>query len=215
MPVNPLQLEILHAPFRPHELEWRPLSTKNENAKVLCYVTSRAIMDRLDRVCGVANWCNAEPVVTPHGVIQGISIHVAFDGGDTRWITKYDGASETDIEAFKGGISGALKRAGVLWGIGRYLYGLGDNWVKLRKSNGGRFYFHPEDAPKLAAEFLPAQSSLLSAIRDTMQGTWPDDWEDKAAQSVFAYNGLHQLETLTQAQSERLFEKLSAAITKK
>ena len=39
-----------------------------------------------------------------------------------NWITKADGAGDTDIEGEKGGISDALKRAAVVWGIGRYLY---------------------------------------------------------------------------------------------
>ena len=39
-----------------------------------------------------------------------------------EWVTKADGADDTNIEAAKGGISDSLKRAAVLLGIGRYLY---------------------------------------------------------------------------------------------
>ena len=42
--------------------------------------------------------------------------------------SKRDGAENTNIEAIKGGYSGAFKRAAVKWGIGRYLYGLGTEW---------------------------------------------------------------------------------------
>ena len=41
---------------------------------------------------------------------------------DGEWITKSDGADDSNIEGAKGGISDALKRAAVLFGIGRYLY---------------------------------------------------------------------------------------------
>ena len=41
---------------------------------------------------------------------------------DGTWITKSDGADDSNIEGAKGGISDALKRAAVLFGIGRYLY---------------------------------------------------------------------------------------------
>ena len=41
-----------------------------------------------------------------------------------EWVTKWDGAENTDIEAMKGGLSGSMKRAAVQWGIGRYLYKL-------------------------------------------------------------------------------------------
>jgi len=42
-----------------------------------------------------------------------------------EWIAKENGSPETDIESFKGGISGAFKRvASSGYGIGRYLYEL-------------------------------------------------------------------------------------------
>lgn len=54
-----------------------------------------------------------------HGVIAAIAIKNPETG---EWIEKQDGAGATDMEPFKGGISGALKRAAVAWGIGRELY---------------------------------------------------------------------------------------------
>ena len=56
----------------------------------------------------------------------GISIKI----GD-EWVCKWDGADETDIEKIKGGLSGAMKRAGVQWGIGRYLYNLDATWAVI------------------------------------------------------------------------------------
>ena len=50
-----------------------------------------------------------------------------------EWITKYDGAPNTDIEAVKGGLSDASKRAAVQWGIGRYLYGMESVWVDVEQ----------------------------------------------------------------------------------
>ena len=41
---------------------------------------------------------------------------------NVSWVTKTDGADDTTIEGAKGGISDALKRAAVQFGIGRYLY---------------------------------------------------------------------------------------------
>lgn len=48
-----------------------------------------------------------------------------------EWVTKWDGAENTAVEAVKGGLSGAMKRAAVQWGIGRYLYKLDTNFVHL------------------------------------------------------------------------------------
>jgi hypothetical protein len=41
------------------------------------------------------------------------------------WIAKQDVSENTDYEGIKGGVSGALRRAAVQWGIGRYLYYFG------------------------------------------------------------------------------------------
>ena len=38
------------------------------------------------------------------------------------WISKSDGADDSNIEGAKGGLSDAFKRAAVKFGIGRYLY---------------------------------------------------------------------------------------------
>jgi hypothetical protein len=38
------------------------------------------------------------------------------------WISRCDGADDTNIEGAKGGLSDAFKRAAVKFGIGRYLY---------------------------------------------------------------------------------------------
>ena len=42
---------------------------------------------------------------------------------DEEWVWRTDGAPTTDIEALKGGISGAIKRVAVQFGMGAYLYG--------------------------------------------------------------------------------------------
>jgi hypothetical protein len=101
---------------------------KNNNgiwAKVLAYVTNRAIMKRLDEVCGKAGWRNEYRDIPNNGGVEcGISIKV-----EGEWITKWDAAENTQVEAVKGGRSGAMKRAAVQWGIGRYLYNLEEGFA--------------------------------------------------------------------------------------
>ena len=50
------------------------------------------------------------------------------------FITKWDGAEDSDIEPVKGGLSDSMKRAAVQWGIGRYLYSMGALWVDVEQS---------------------------------------------------------------------------------
>lgn len=114
----------LKAPFDPFDIEWRvQVAGKTQQGKLYAilvpYVTNRAIQERLDDACGVENWTNEFQYPTEKSVICGISILI----GD-KWLTKWDGAEETGIEAVKGGLSGAMKRSAVQWGIGRYLYKL-------------------------------------------------------------------------------------------
>ena len=73
-------------------------------------------MDRLDAIFGIAGWQVAYDFVG-NRMICNIACKINED-----WVSKSDGADDTQIESEKGGISSALKRAGVLWGIGRYLY---------------------------------------------------------------------------------------------
>ena len=53
---------------------------------------------------------------------------------DEEEICKSDGAQATEFEPFKGAISGALKRAGAVWGIGRYLYQLDAGFAECDKN---------------------------------------------------------------------------------
>lgn len=161
-------LERLQEPFDPFDIEWRIQQAGEQNGKkwalVLAYVTNRAIMERLDEVFGVGGWQNEYQPLSDGGFICGIKCKV----GD-EWVVKYDGASNTDIEPTKGGISNAMKRAGVQWGIGRYLYRLETTFVTLEqgkapdgdyipayvKALGGRHFFQ---RPKLPLFAMPVHA---------------------------------------------------------
>lgn len=127
----------LAAPFPSEDIEWRVqqsgMAGEKPYAMVLAYVTNRAIQQRLDDVMGPANWRNEYSKGPDDGVLCGISIRVSanWGHGTWEWVTKYDGAENTQVEAVKGGLSGAMKRAAVQWGIGRYLYNLESNFVDL------------------------------------------------------------------------------------
>ena len=124
-----MDLNLLDEPFAVDDVEWRVqqcgMASNGPWAMVLCYVTNRAIMKRLDEVCGKENWRNEYRDIPNNGGVEcGISIK--FEG---EWITKWDAAENTQVEAVKGGRSGAMKRAAVQWGIGRYLYQLEERFA--------------------------------------------------------------------------------------
>lgn len=132
-----MDLQKLKEPFPYEEIEWRLQSCGESNGKIwarcLAYVSNRAIQNRLDEVVGAENWKNEFQKAPDGGVLCGLSIRC-----DGEWITKYDGAENTDIEAVKGGLSNSMKRAAATgWGIGRYLYRLDDSWAII--TNDGRY----------------------------------------------------------------------------
>lgn len=150
-------------PFDPLDIEWRIQQAGVSNGKkwamVLAYITNRGIMERLDSVFGIDGWQNTFQPMPDGGIICGISCKF----GD-KWITKFDGADKTAIEATKGGLSNAMKRAAVQWGVGRYLYRLDTTFVSLTagkpptddqipafvKDLGGRHYFNRPNLPPWA-----------------------------------------------------------------
>ena len=127
--------DALSRPFPADAVSWRAqsVSTKNPDAPkamALAYIDARDVMRRLDEVCGPAGWQCDYPHATNKTICR---IGVKVDG---EWIWKSNGAGDTDIEAEKGAISDAFKRAAVLWGIGRYLYDLKTPWAECELRNG-------------------------------------------------------------------------------
>ncbi len=125
----------LARPFAPEDLEWRLQKTLEDKLRGIAvpYVTNRAIQARLDDVVGPDGWYNEYKPWHRSGQkeaqICGISIYFPEKG----FITKWDGAEDSDIEPVKGGLSDSMKRAAVQWGIGRVLYGMDVVWVDIEK----------------------------------------------------------------------------------
>lgn len=117
----------LAAPFPPDRVSWRVGSTMADKKKgmALAYIDARDVMDRLDAVVGPANWRRVHPHANGRTLC---SLEIKIGG---EWVAKEDGAGDTDVEAEKGALSDAFKRAAVNWGIGRYLYDLPSPWVEI------------------------------------------------------------------------------------
>ena len=154
--------EELARPFAAEDLEWRIQVTSKDKTSGLAipYVTNRAIQDRLDEVVGPENWYNDYKPWHGNGKkdaqICGISIY--FEG--KGFITKWDGAEDSDIEPIKGGLSDSMKRAAVQWGIGRVLYKMTKPlWVKIEQK-GNSYVICDTERPKLNAAYLELLDKL-------------------------------------------------------
>lgn len=133
-----VDFEALAAPFEPSELEWRVGSKtkKGDKSTLLVYLTARAVMARLDAVAGPAGWRDAYTPLFDGGRIAGYLCELSLEVEPGRWVSKVDGADVTDIEAIKGGISSALKRAASKWLVGRYLYDVDSRWHPIKEGYG-------------------------------------------------------------------------------
>lgn len=131
----------LAKPFPENKIHWRIGATnaKRTNGRPtkgvpLAYVDARDVMDRLDFVLGPGNWQCRYPF---EGCCElGIKV-------DGEWVWKSNGAGKTDFEGEKGQYSDAFKRAAVMFGIARYLYGLPNIWVDLDERG------NPKNKPEL------------------------------------------------------------------
>ncbi|MDR9813064.1 Rad52/Rad22 family DNA repair protein [Rhizobium hidalgonense] len=132
------ELKQLFAEFPRDAVSWRAQSMTRDGTKAmaLAYIDARDVMDRLDDVCGSENWQDRYEF---HGTRTICYLSIRVDG---EWVTKADGAGDSDVEAEKGAISDALKRAAVKWGIGRYLYSIVTPWVPCEtyESNGKKHW---------------------------------------------------------------------------
>lgn len=182
----------LSAPFPPAKVSWRVGSVNKEKLRgmALAYIDARDVMERLDAVMLPQNWQNDYPHANGKTVCR-IGINVSAGLGVSRltnetnpttyietiekWVWKADGAGDSDVEAEKGALSDAFKRAAVRWGIGRYLYDLPSPWVEVEPF-GKSFRIADKEYPKLrqllrGAELLPMARQKASVGVDTYK-----DW---------------------------------------
>jgi hypothetical protein len=164
-------MEKLAAPFTAGDIGWR-IQRTGEYGGVLKgyavpYIDSRAIASRLDEVFGVWGWQDSyilwHTLESKGGVVQsqlcGISV---YDENRKDWVTKYDGAENSDIEPVKGGLSDSFKRAAVKWAIGRYLYQMEGVWVEVEKK-GNSMIIKDSENTRLGKIYLTAVAKLFGA----------------------------------------------------
>uniref|UniRef100_A0A6H1ZGX2 Putative Rad52/22 double-strand break repair protein n=1 Tax=viral metagenome TaxID=1070528 RepID=A0A6H1ZGX2_9ZZZZ len=121
----------LSAEFPEAEVKQKKQATSKDGQHVLmvAYIDARSVMNRLDSVVGPENW-SYDWVLQVDGSVKGVlTIHgvTKCDRGEVE--------SPEEATAMKGAVSDALKRAGVLFGIGRYLYERDKRWVDATEAD--------------------------------------------------------------------------------
>jgi hypothetical protein len=182
----------LNRPFPAADVEWRMQACGKKSdgtiwARVLCYITARAVMERLDEVFGPFGWEDSYEPVEIERSASGIRCRLtAYVGGQK--ITREDVCEPSDIEPLKGAYSGAMKRAAVKFGIGRYLYNIEEAYAEITKTGAFRgttkdkdqFRWNPPQLPEWALPATPAPASAAqqqpqqqAAPKTTQQASQP------------------------------------------
>lgn len=171
----------LRAPFPEDRIEWRIQSCGEKQdgsvwARVLAYIDNRSAMERLDEVFGL-DWSHREEFHNiGNSAVCVVTITTA--GRSVTGSCEVELNKADDIDPFKSAASGAMKRAVVNLGIGRYLYDLPEAWAIIsergkhqgKTKNGTKFRW---DAPSLsgavrASEEISAAPAYVNVGVDHM-----------------------------------------------
>jgi hypothetical protein len=207
--------EKLCAPFDPSLVSWRVGSTTKNKDKgmALAYIDARDVMRRLDEVLGPENWQDRYEYYGSTAICY-LSVRI----GD-EWIVKADGAGDTAVEAEKGRISDAFKRAAVKWGVGRYLYDIDSVWVNLEAR--GNSYAIPKGEFERLQKCLPGskidpgppepepitaerKAFIIQAINDAKDTTTVKKLNDAAKVECEKSNDLQAWNEILNAAKEKI-----------
>ena len=168
-------VQRLKAPFLASQVSWKPQTISKDKARAMAvaYIDARDVMDRLDEVVGAFNW-QVEHREAAGQLITGLGLRHPQDG---QWRWKWDvgfvGGSDSDnddeqMKAVKGTASDGLKRAAVLWGVGRYSYSLPKQWLDW---DADKRQF--KQAPILPKWAVPAGPGLEAMLYGQAKATTP------------------------------------------
>lgn len=127
--------------------QWRVQSYSKNKASGQCvsYIDARDVMKLLDEVVGAENWQDDYKYVGEM-LVAGIGIYCPDETGrDIGWVWKWDTGSESNMEAEKGHMSDAFKRAAVKWGVGRFLYDYPIQYVTANEVKTSNNFPYPVD----------------------------------------------------------------------
>lgn len=123
---------------KPIESQWRVQSFSKSKpvATVMAYIDQRDLMDVLDAYCDYG-WQKTYQEVAGN---LFCSIGINMPDGTTQW--RSDCGVESNQDSEKGRASDAAKRAGVNWGVGRFLYDMKIQYVTTNAKKDAGNYPH-------------------------------------------------------------------------
>ena len=156
----------LAEPFDSSEIKWRVTHSSRDGSRgaVIAYADPRAYTDRLNELFSPTGWTRSYEISTVSAVtrmkkdkliqtgkvlvtctltIAGIGCH---SGSGEEWADEDNAMTTAEAQAFK--------RAASCYGLGRYLYSLGETWVPLNERR------QPAEFPRLPPWALPKTGTV-------------------------------------------------------
>jgi len=171
--------KALAAPFREADVSWVVVATSNKNTPQMTelwapYLEADPIIDRLDEVLGPDGWSLDIEAVGERGAICRLTILGVMKAGAGQIA-----ADQKTDQPFKAAATDALKRAAVLFGIGRYLHKVQNEWRKPTAEGArpkrGAGPKAPPPAPRPAPEAAPPAASPSPEPALKSEGTKPPE----------------------------------------
>ncbi len=125
----------------PYKWKVQAVSKHKPTATCVAYIDARDAMEKLDQAIGPDKWKD-EYFILDGVLFCRVSIWNSELG---CWVGKTDCGVESSQEKEKGEASDAFKRACVKWGVGRFLYSLGTEFVTTNEANKGSNHPYPVD----------------------------------------------------------------------
>jgi hypothetical protein len=205
----------LEEPFDPTEIKWRVTNTTSDRRRgqIIAYADPRAYTDRLNGLFTVRGWTreysvqaiqnferrsngdrettiSGKIVVTCRLTIDGLGSH---SGLGEEWADNENAGTSAEAQAFK--------RACSCFGLGRYLYDLGGNWVDLDDRR------QPLSKPKLPNWALPKNKRPNSGSQNGTSNSVSNGQRRDESADVSA------LKALVKALCERVGAGLAKSVT--
>jgi len=135
-------------PFHRADIEIKISATNREKTKGLAspYADMRVYFVRLDQICGVENWSHTI-TLSERGAVCALTLFGVTKSACGDYAPAGDTNPATSAEAQ------AFKRACAAFGLGRYLYSLGDTWSALTPD--GKSFVDPQGVVKRMYATLP------------------------------------------------------------
>lgn len=157
----------------PYKWKIQTFSKNKPKAQCVSYIDARDVMKILDFVVGPENWQDDYKMVGNRWM-AGIGIKsYKFNGQKDiiEWVWKWDTGVAGDFEQDKSEVSDSFKRAAVKWGIGRFLYDLGFEWVDTNKVGSGAYPIYPHNQERIwdLTEYINAKDKHQKRIEKYKQ----------------------------------------------